>query len=518
MRNERRAAGALRKLERFGLALAIGFLYLYSFPYFPGIHSANELPRIYLTRAMVEDGSFAIDSGIAKWGSTVDVSEYGGRHFSNKAPGSSFVAVPAYLAVKGVHAAVGGEPTLGEIMWSCRFFAGIVPTLLFLVLLSRFLTRFCPEEGPRRLAVAGYALGSMAMTYSVLFIAHQLSAICIASAYILCVKVLEDEGHPRWLVVAGFLAGAAPLCDYQAAFAGVPVAVYVVWKLFFRSRHKWRGLVLAAAGAVVPIALLLFYHWCCFGSPLRTGYNASKTFAHFHQQGFLGLTGPTAEAFVGSMVSPDNGLLFLCPMVLLAVGGWVVLGRKKQWWPMAISLAVCAIYIAFISSLNFWRGGWGMGPRYITAMLPFVMIPVAAAISWADERPFARAGCVALVVVGICIYALSCAMFPHFPEDFKNPVFELTARLWTEGYAPYNAGWFFGLRGLASLIPVIAVLAAAILWVAIPNRRRILSGAIGLAIAAGILGAYARVPGGGAAAEHDYQFVKSVMPTAPSQP
>lgn len=502
----------MQKLERFGLALAIGFLFLYSFPYFPKIHSANELPRVYLTQAVAEQGTFTIDAGVARWGKTVDVSEAGGHYYSNKAPGSSLLAVPAYVVLKGVKAIVGGEPTLAEMMWTCRVATGVLPTLFFLVLLWRFLARFCMDEASRRLAVAGYALGSMAMTYSILFIAHQLAAICIASAYILCVKVMEDGGRARWLAVAGFLAGAAPLVDYQAAFAGVPIAVYLIWKLFFRSPLKWRGLLLAAAGAAVPIALLLFYHWQCFGSPFRTGYDASKTFAHFHQQGFLGLTGPTWEAFSGSMGSADNGLLFLCPMVLLAIPGWFALWRRGHRWPMAISLSVCVIYIAFISSLNFWRGGWGMGPRYITAMLPFAMVPVAAAISWADSRPFARAGCVALVVVGMCIYALSCALFPHFPEDFNNPFFELTVRLLRDGFAPWNAGWIFGLRGLASLIPVLVVLGGAIVFVAIPRRTRILSGAIGLAIAAGILGAYARVPGGGKAAEHDYRFVKSAMP------
>src|SRR5690606_6933395 len=70
--------GLLRTFfARYGFAAALAFLYVYSFPYFAETRHANELPRAYLTRAMVDDGTFAIDSGVRRWGSTADVSPYG---------------------------------------------------------------------------------------------------------------------------------------------------------------------------------------------------------------------------------------------------------------------------------------------------------------------------------------------------------------------------------------------------------------------------------------------------------
>src|SRR6185312_2214368 len=98
-------------------------------------------------------------------------------------------------------------------------------------------------------------LGSMAMTYSILFIAHQLSAVCIGTAWIVCVWVIEDGLDARWMVAAGFAAGAAVLVDYQAALAGVPIAAYVI----ARAPARVRVIALAAAGAAVPIAILLAY-------------------------------------------------------------------------------------------------------------------------------------------------------------------------------------------------------------------------------------------------------------------
>jgi hypothetical protein len=499
------------RLRSSGLLLAIAWLYLYSFPYFPKIHSANELPRVYLTWAMVEEGTFAIDTPARRWGATADVSPAHGRMYSNKAPGSSMLAVPAYLALSAVKGTIGGEPTLAEMMWTFRVVTGVVPTLLFLVLLGRFLRRFTDDDG-RRLALAGYALGTMAMSYSVLFIAHQLSAVCIATAYIVIVQVVEDGRDPRWLLAAGAAAGAAPLVDYQAAFAGVPLAVYLCWKLLAAPPRRVLGVLYAAAGAAVPIAILLFYHWQAFGSPFKTGYDFSQTFAHFHQQGFLGMTELRWEAFVGSTVAPDNGLFFFSPMLLLAVPGWFVMARRGQRAHVAITLSVAVIYLLFISSINFWRGGWQMGPRYVTAMLPFLMVPVSAALGAASQRWHARGAAVALVIVGMVIYGLSCALFPHFPEKFANPLYELVLRLIGDDLAPYSLGWLLGLRGVLSLVPYLAVLAGVIVYVTCPARAYWKSALLGLAGAALILVAYSAAPGGGPAAVRAYEWVKTTFP------
>ena len=506
-----------RFLKRHALALALAFLYLYSFPYFPAIHSANELPRVYLTQAIARDGVLYIDEGVRRWGATADVSPAGEHQYSNKAPGSSMLAVPAYLALAAVKSASGaGEPTLAEMMWTFRVATGVVPTLAFLLLFWRFLGRFAAPE-PRRVALVGYALGSMAMTYSVLFIAHQLAAVCIATAYILAVRLVRDGGDARlgWLV--GLAAGAAPLMDYQAAFAGVPVAVYLVVHLLVREPARWRAVAFAVAGSAVPIAVLLLYHWSAFGSPLATGYAASTTFAHYHQRGFLGADALRWEAFIGSTVAPDNGLLFLCPMLLLVIPGWWILWQRREHWQLGITVAVVATYLVFISSLIFWRGGWQLGPRYITAMLPFAMVPVAAALDRcsddSDRHWLLRGSAVGLVLVGVVVYALSSAQYPHFPEVFRNPLYEVTFRLLREDYAPYNLGYVFGLRGFASLLPYLLVLAAVMLWVALPSRRRWRSALVALLLASGIVAAYGGIAGGGAAAEAAYaRWVAGVMP------
>jgi hypothetical protein len=490
---------------RYGWLAAIAFVYLYAFPYFPRIHSANELPRVYLVKAIVDDHTFAIDRGVARWRSTADVSPSGDHLYSNKAPGSSLLAVPAYAAVR----AVAGEPGLAATVWICRVFAGILPMLGFLWVLWGFLARFAPDPAVRRVVVLGYALGSLAMTYSILFYSHQLGAICAATAWILALDVADRRRGLAAMAIAGLCAGAAPLVDYQAGFAVVPVAVHALARLW-RRPDRLAAIAVAAAAAAVPIAALLGYHAACFGSPWRTGYAASTTFAVYHQQGLLGITGLRGEALWGSLGRPDNGLITLSPWWLLAIPGTAVLWRGGQRGTAWVGVAVAVIYLLFISSINFWRGGWEVGPRYIAAMLPFLLPAVAAQLAALAARPAWFGAAAGLVGAGTVIYVLSSATFPYWPESLGHPLYEVTFRLLGDHLVAPNLGAALGLTGLAGMLPYAAVafgaLAAAVGRVA--GGRGL---AVCAAVAAVIVTGYGWIGHGGPVADAAYRSVRAAV-------
>jgi len=514
--------------ERYGWLAAIAIAYLYIFPYFPKIKSANELPRLYLVKAMVDEHTFAIDDGVARYGPTADVSPSQGHWYSNKAPGSSFAVVPAYAVIN-----IATEPGLGATMWIARFFGGIVPMIFFLWLAWGFLERFAPDPAIRRLVLLAYAFGSMAMTYSLVFYSHQLGAICIASSWMLAVDAVDGKRGLGAMAAAGFLAGASALVDYQAIFAALPIAIYVIARLWGRPwKQLYRAIAVAVPAALVPIIVLLLYHTACFGSPWRTGYDASQTFAKFHQQGFLGLTELRWQAFIGSTVKADNGLVTLSPWLLLAIPGVFALGSglylpdrrssdparrsagkfvlilgaiiaalgatlglltsidpgTRYWvvdgpivigivmvaagtWEIVparggdrgtalIGVAVAVIYLLFISALNFWRGGWGVGPRYITAMLPFLLPAVAAMLTTWRERPILLGVASALVIVGVVVYSLSSATFPYWPDRFHHPLYDVTFRLLGEDLVAPNLGSAIGVSGVLGIVPYVALVAA----------------------------------------------------------
>lgn len=489
--------------RRNGWLAAIAVAYLYVFPYFPKMLSANEIPRVYLVQAIVDDHAFYVDRGVLTWGTTVDVSPSAGHQYSNKAPGASFLAVPVYAVAR-----IFGEPSLALSMWLCRVAAGVIPTLVFLWLLVGFLERITPDLQVRRLVAVAYAVGSMAMTYSVLFYSHQLAAICIASAWMLALDVADRKRGLGAMALAGFLAGFAPVADYQGIFAALPVAIHIIVRMRrWPKRELAKAIGVATLAALPPILLLLVYHKVCFGSPWRTGYDASETFANFHQHGFLGITALRWEAFVGSFWSGDNGLFTLAPWLLLAFPGAVYAWRKDRGIALAC-LGAIVVYGLFISSINFWRGGWGVGPRYITELVPFALPLVCATLAAWRDRPWHLAVAGGLMLAAAVVYLLSTATFPYWPEAFTNPVHTLVLRLLREGVVARNAGDALGIHGVLGLLPYLAVGFGAILW---PLQR--LAGlrvvVVAIVVAIGVIAAYDLFPAG--STEREYQWVRGVV-------
>jgi hypothetical protein len=80
---------------------------------------------------------------------------------------------------------------------------------------------------------------------------------------------------------------------------------------------------------------------------------------------------------------------------------------------------------------------------------------------------------------------VSGAVYPHYPESLRNPVFELAFPLLAAGATPYGLGWALGLRGLASMAPLALLVAGAFALVAAgPDRsRRAAHAGLALAIA-----------------------------------
>jgi hypothetical protein len=374
-------------------------------------------------------------------------------------------------------------------------------------LLWGFLERFAPDPHVRRLVLVAYALGSLASTYSILFYSHQLGAICIASAWILALDVADNKRGLLAISAAGMLAGASALVDYQAVFAAVPIAIQVIWRLR-RRPDLLRVIAIAVVGALIPIAILLAYHTACFGSPLRTGYDASETFAHFHQQGFLGITELRWEAFWGSLFRRDNGLFALSPWLLLAIPGAYVLAKRDR-GTVAVGAAIAVIYLLFISSINFWRGGWQIGPRYITAMLPFVL-PFVAALFQAIDKQLIRGVLASTMVVGVLIYALTNATFPYWPDSMQHPLFDVTFHLLVDNLVAPNVGTAVGVAGVASLVPYLLVV-GGILGFAIQRVAGWRGLAVSVVLAAVTLVLYSGLPYGDKESRRAYSFVRSAV-------
>jgi hypothetical protein len=443
--------------------LLFALVYLYAFPYFDKLRSANEMPRILMTQEIVDHRVFYLDGRLRDMGSLGDLSRGPDGHlYPNKAPGPSFLAIPTYLACKAL-----GFTSLKAVTWAFRITCVTLPALLFLPVFYRLTRRFTPAEPARRTALAAYGIASPALPYGLLFFSHQLAAVCAGTAFVAAVSLVRREArHPEDASAAtGFFAALAVMMDYQAALAAAVVGLYAL----IGARRRLRTLLLLAAGALPVVVLLAGYHAICFGSPLKTGY--AYSFDTVTRQGFMGIVGLSKTSMFSTFLMPANGLFVLAPWVALALVGAVAIfrdptARARVGAEAAVALLIFTGYLLFVSSLVPYmaRGGWCVGPRYLTTCLPFAAWLAAAGFAVADRRKVLSVLAQSLVIAAAVIYLVAITTYPHWPDQLLNPLYELAFRLLRHGYTVHSLGTALGLRGLKAALPLYLYALGLLVW------------------------------------------------------
>lgn len=491
-------AGALRAVAiRWRVVLVLAAIYLYTFPYFGALRSANELPRIETTIELATRGTFCIDDRMRELGSVADISTTpAGHHYQNKAPGLAVCGVPAYLPLSLAYRARGIEPPLILTTWLLRVIVITVPSLAFLALFRAVAARFAVSVEARNTALVAYALGSMALPYALLYMSHAFAAAAVGAAFAFAIRVARREtAFPtRTAVTVGALLGLATLVEYQAVFGAVIITGYVA----LRSEKRGRVAV-AVVGAAAPFAVaLLAYHAAAFGSPFRTGYAYAVDEAN--RVGFMGIVGPSWAAAAELFWQVDNGLLLLTPWVVLSVVGAVAIAmsaeaRARVGAEAIVAALIIASYCSFVLVLEpeFGRGGWSVGPRYVAVAMPFFAWLAAAGLDVCLRRPALRVPAYAMVLIGVGVHVLAATTYPHWPDAFANPLFEVSIRTLREGHAPHSLGTLFGLRGLASLAPLYVAIVIVVARLITPSRGHLAELALAGVIALFTISRYERL-------------------------
>ncbi|MFT6399605.1 MAG: hypothetical protein ACJAYU_004374, partial [Bradymonadia bacterium] len=339
---------------------AIAFIYLFQAPYFGRLNNPNENVRVYTTRAMVEFGTFAIDDVIDDWGYVNDKAAFNGHLYSAKAPAASFLAVPGYWAHSRINYALGREATQQEVTLVCRLTSTIPILLLFLFAFARFSDRVMTDPAIRMLSVVAVALGSTMLTYGGMFLSHALTAGALFSAYMLIYRQREAPKAFLPALLIGLCVGLAPALEYPGGVGGAFIGLYAI----YRAPHRARFMLWSALGAAVPVALILWVHLDCFGSPFEFPHShlEDPDQALHHVDGFFGMDHISPVALHGSLFSPSNGLFWFAPWTMVPVVGLVfALQFKRLREPAFVTGGMLVLYVLFVGMVHNWRGGWTAG-------------------------------------------------------------------------------------------------------------------------------------------------------------
>ena len=443
----------MRQSLRTGLILgAYALLALLVIPIYPHFVSPNEFTRWALDVAILERHSLEVTSVVAKFGPRFeDLARRDGRLYTNKAPGTALLALPAHAVARLFSDAI--RPTLTE----ARIAAATVPVLLTALLILRFAKRngVAPERARVVTWIALFATPLFA--YGFLLFAHALVAMALLGAWLF----LDEERH----ALAGALTGLAVAAEYTAVFAAAILLISVA------AQRDWRRLLkFVAAGT--PFALLLAaYHAAAFGSVFSNPYEFSTEYRALHASGLFGLSVPSVATAAKILIDPTYGLFIFSPVLLLgiaAIPASRVRLSKMSWWTM---LLIPIVLLVVYAGYPYWYGGWNVAARFLVPAIPFVVVPLLFRPNTSLEALLAGASTITV--------ALTTLVFPFVPEPFAFPWTSLAMPLLGKGLVAPNLLHLIS-KPLAIAVPFAMVIAAAI---AALGWRRSGIAAVGVAVA-----------------------------------
>lgn len=468
-------------------AVALFLLLMGVYSYFYQAGGWNQNSRFDLVRAVVEQGTFIIDHYQHNTG---DDSVRDGHYYCDKAPGASALCVPVYWLTYQLAGAPDPVPLtwLAWAVWLAIVLAIGVPSAIAATFVARLALRLGLAP-PAAYAVALLSgLGTMSLPYSTLLYGNQLAASLMVVAFCLLIEVRHGAAATAMrMLMVGALLGYAAATEYPAVLIGGPIAIY---GLFIAG---WREARFAVIGGLVPIALLLAYHWASFGSPFAFPYDYS-VWPTPHTGWFMGIGVPRSDALKSILFGEYRGLFNTTPWLLAAVPGAVVLLRRHR-----IEAIVCIwSVLAFLwlnSSIPPWDGGWAAGPRYLVPMLPFLSVLAGGVfLEEKQERGMKRhslhlaAGVLFMALAAFSVASMFAvtAVKPEISTAEKRPYTQLIWPKFRAGElaistqsidmidnppnAPrqaWNLGMKLGLSGHASLVPLYLWILGWLAWLGV---------------------------------------------------
>jgi 4-amino-4-deoxy-L-arabinose transferase-like glycosyltransferase len=443
--------------RRTTLALFILFLFLYVGTAKGVLEHVDDLAMLRVTQSIVRDTSVAVPPDTPGAMAGVD-----GRFYTRYGLGQSLLAIPFYVLGSLLPADVPtanifdphGFVVANPIAFSVTAL-GILSAAgsVALVFLSCRALGFGPPESV--LASLSLGLGTFAWFYARTFMSEPTSMFTALLAFYgllrfsACFRVRADlSGSIKplaWLALSGVGAGLAILLRIANV---VLLPIFGLWLLWMLWRLRWyrlRLLLAAMTAWLLPIvvcgAIVAAYNALRFGTVFETGY-AEQAVA-FETPLYIGL--------YGLLLSSGKSLFVCAPITLAGVAGWLQLCRRRHSVISWVVGALVGTYVVFYARYDWWYGGGPWGPRFLTVILPFICLCIAALLG-GPLRPLTwlALGTLALLSVGVQLLSILMPYLPYEAVMEQDPA-NYDRLLFNPAYSPLVVQARSLLRGVYPL-------------------------------------------------------------------
>lgn len=436
--------------------------------------SATPVSRLDLLHALVLQHTVCID---AYHTNTPDKSVFQGHYYSDKAPGTVVAALTAFAASAQIlkWANISLDSKTGWLVSSWIACAGSVALITALGGVALFAW-LCHWTSPRAALVTVLAifLGAAPLPYSTMMFSHAMVIGLISVAIWAlrlgfknlsppapssspplsapCSSLLALRSSLRLDLLAGFCSGWALASEYSS---GLVVMGLFVWLLAV----GWRRAVRFTLAALPPLLLIPAYNWACLGTPFTLPYTFQASFPEM-KRGLYAIQWPDPVTAWNLLIPPTRGLLFWTPFLAMAgLGYWGLSGQSR--WLFILTYTVPLVHILVISGRSWdWQGGFVLGPRLLSPMLPLLVLPCALGL-----QCWPRLGLV-LAVYSVEITTLATLTDAVVTSEYYNPLTDLHLPLLIQGEFSPNLATAIGLPSYVSigLFYAVLILGAGWLW------------------------------------------------------
>jgi hypothetical protein len=449
--------------------------------------SSNYTARLFLTQAIVDQGSFRLDAYRDTLG--VDGSVYDGHIYSSKPLGSSLMMLPQYLIIgKPVHFILGAlnlspsvqnqqyDTTAVFIGWLVQIFSLALYTAIAFVILYRIFELVGIQNRRLPLTLLSY-FGTLMFAYATIGTGEMFTVPpLLLGIYFLLKSNPMAQGknaansypEPHIKIRSYFFAGLffafAFFTTNQIALIIIVALIAISWQ-----EHNWRPVFFFALPIAISLLLTLLYNWVNFDSP----FSFPIQFWEMGSPEQLRLEWPTLGKLAEMSFLPWKGIFFYSPYLILAIPGyWQLYRRSKdplQSGPVSTAMVffLSGSFILYFLYLVFnmgWYGGADFGFRYIVPVLPFLCIGAAVWLSGRKLSPIEYT----LLIISIVFCSFGALTDPEVPSNIRNPLLDYNWPMFvsdaTNNVPNFVAHQLLGIRHWAMRLFTSALFFISLIW------------------------------------------------------
>lgn len=193
----------------------------------------------------------------------------------------------------------------------------------------------------------------------------------------------------RSAILSGLALAMLPWMHQRMILPALLLAGFGLWQCIpairrtLRLKRAWRCAALPVISLFLSLGVMGAYYFMIYGNPLPTApYSSVGVNQVFSLRVLL------REGLLGHSFDQEAGLLLFAPYYLFALPGLLLLFRQRRAEAVWLALCILSIYVMCGGFDQTWRGGWSPASRFMVALLPFLVTPLAVCLNSRISRVY----------------------------------------------------------------------------------------------------------------------------------